>query len=103
MKLISSLSQVNRGAGKFAVEVASGKSNAGKNETLTGGGTHRFARETRGSSSFTAAAHRPGALIDAGRYRRRVSFAKSAGRSGGTNLSYLYQASSDGDPTPSLG
>lgn len=28
------------------------------------------------------------------------SSAKSSSRSGGTNLSFLYQASSDGDPTP---
>lgn len=32
-----------------------------------------------------------------------VSSAGSGGRSGGTNLSCLYRASSDGDPTPSLG
>ena len=31
------------------------------------------------------------------------SFEKSSSRSGGTNLSFLYQASSDGDPTPRPG
>lgn len=31
------------------------------------------------------------------------SSAKSSSRSGGTNLSFLYQASSDGDPTPRPG
>lgn len=53
-------------------------------------GTHRFARKTRGVLSTRALSP-------------RVSSAGSGGRSGGTNLSCLYRASSDGDPTPSLG